>query len=311
MSRIGGTYMLLQSNSHGMRYDLNEWLSNPEYTGENRCIPCTAVNLVLGAVLGLLVARHSVAAGTAVAGLAAGLVYLRGYLVPGTPELTKRYLPDRVLRLFGKEPVVATGFAGSVGSDSAVNVSAGGDTGSDSATGSNEPAPTADLDAYLQSTGVLEPCRDGDLCLTDEFESAWLEVARDLDEDALPTRLVAETFGIEAEETAELVSRGEARLFRTDDGQLGQWPSRAALVADVAAGRVLQSWLLDWPDLGPETRSRMLTGVRVFLETCPTADGGVETGVDVVESCCSSQSVYAVTCTETGDRLLEYPISDI
>ncbi len=30
-----------------------------------------------------------------------------------------------------------------------------------------------------------------------------------------------------------LVVHGEARVLRTDDGQLGQWPSRAALVAVV------------------------------------------------------------------------------
>jgi hypothetical protein len=31
-------------------------------------------------------------------------IYLRGYLVPGTPELTKRHAPGRLLRLFGKAP---------------------------------------------------------------------------------------------------------------------------------------------------------------------------------------------------------------
>ncbi|WP_251342518.1 hypothetical protein [Haloplanus halophilus] len=79
-------------------------LRRPEYTGENRCLPCTVVNVVLS-----LLAAAAVAAGLGVAGGivvlvgALGAIYFRGYLVPGTPELTVRYLPPRVLELFGKE----------------------------------------------------------------------------------------------------------------------------------------------------------------------------------------------------------------
>jgi hypothetical protein len=32
------------------------------------------------------------------------LVYLRGYLVPGTPAFTKRYFPDWLLAWFDKTP---------------------------------------------------------------------------------------------------------------------------------------------------------------------------------------------------------------
>lgn len=76
----------------------------PEYTGENRCIPCTSVNLVIAAVLAGGIARRS--RPLAVAAFTASLVaiYVRGYLVPGTPTLTKRYFPDWVLAAFDKEP---------------------------------------------------------------------------------------------------------------------------------------------------------------------------------------------------------------
>jgi hypothetical protein len=116
----------------------------PEYTGENRCLPCTAVNVALALTgAGALAAfgRPGFAAGGLAAGLA--VIWLRGYLVPGTPELTKRYLPERVLRLFGK----------------------GG-----------EPAAPAAIDAesYLLSAGVLVETPDGtDLAFAPWFASAW------------------------------------------------------------------------------------------------------------------------------------------
>jgi hypothetical protein len=84
--------------------ELLETVRQPEYTGENRCPPCTVVNVLLAAALGSLVSRRSKPAGAAVTAVSVGLIYLRGYLVPGTPELTKRYLPPSVLRWFGKEP---------------------------------------------------------------------------------------------------------------------------------------------------------------------------------------------------------------
>ena len=88
-------------------------LRQEEYIGENRCLPCTAVNVILGAVVALIggAAVKRALGRTAgrltaliLAGVFGALIYLRGYLVPGTPELTKRYLPQPVLKLFGKEP---------------------------------------------------------------------------------------------------------------------------------------------------------------------------------------------------------------
>jgi hypothetical protein len=79
-------------------------LRRPEYTGENRCLPCTVVNVCL-----TLVAAAVVTVGlTPLGGLLVltgglGAIYFRGYLVPGTPTLTVRYFPPWLLELFGKE----------------------------------------------------------------------------------------------------------------------------------------------------------------------------------------------------------------
>ncbi|CDK39939.1 hypothetical protein [Halorubrum sp. AJ67] len=83
---------------------LRDRIREPEYTGENRCVPCTVLNVVLAAALTAAAAVFGPVVAAAVLVASLGSIYYRGYLVPGTPELTKRYLPDRVLRLFGKAP---------------------------------------------------------------------------------------------------------------------------------------------------------------------------------------------------------------
>lgn len=79
-------------------------LRHPAYTGENRCLPCTVANVGLTVVVAAVVALVLTPLGGLVV-LTGGLgaIYFRGYLVPGTPELTVRYFPPWLLELFGKE----------------------------------------------------------------------------------------------------------------------------------------------------------------------------------------------------------------
>lgn len=79
-------------------------LRQPEYTGDNRCWPCTIVNLLITLALVVVVAIVSPLAAAAVGLVGVVAIALRGYLVPGTPSLTKRYLPQRIRRMFGKDP---------------------------------------------------------------------------------------------------------------------------------------------------------------------------------------------------------------
>ena len=70
--------------------DLVDTVRRPEHTGERRCWPCTAVNavLVLGAAVAVARRRRLAALPVLLAGTAA--VYLRGYVVPGTPRFAPR-----------------------------------------------------------------------------------------------------------------------------------------------------------------------------------------------------------------------------
>jgi hypothetical protein len=295
--------------------ELVEAARRPEYTGENRCSPCTALNLFLAAVLGAVVSRRSKPAGAAVAAVSVGVIYLRGYLVPGTPELTRRYLPPAVLRLFGKdpEPDLASGLDASPGSRADETPPSEREK-----TGEDPAVAPEDLETYFLEAGILEPNEDdGDLRLTEAFESEWLDAIDAAVASGIDAGAVVAAFGFEDGPAAfELEEKGNgayALQYGSDESDggrhnAGMWPSYAALVADVAASRRLGSWLEAWDAYEPGAKGRILGGLRMFLETCPTADGGVELTEETVTSCCSERTVVAGVCTETGDRLFEQPL---
>lgn len=321
-----------------MTPSITDALRQPEYTGENRCEPCTALNLLIAAVLGWLVSRRSRLAGFLAVVVSVGLISLRGYLVPGTPTLTKRYLPATVLRWFGKDPEPAVAGGLGAASDGTVPDTHGarsnGETASVDAATDGHVSETADTDAsdgessdadqsgasgpvdlesFLVEHGMLEPCADSeDLCLTDAFESDWFDAVEPFVEgDAeVDVDTVLEAFDIEADEEFELVSQNEGYLLRAGASQSGHWPSRTALVADVAASRVLDSWIDEWETTDLREKGKILNGVRMFLERCPSG-GGVRMTEEEVKSCCRPHTVLAVVCEDTGERLFEHSLKNV
>ncbi|ELZ16284.1 hypothetical protein C478_03707 [Natrinema thermotolerans DSM 11552] len=315
-----------------MQIDVVDELRQPEYTGDNRCEPCTVLNLVIAAILGSIVARKSRLGGLVAVGVSIALIYLRGYLVPGTPTLTKRYLPPAVLRWFGKdpEPTVASGLGGSPTTETdrdstaadavtfdedaavATDDTTSAADGDGTAAAGADADPVADLETFFLENDVLEPCEDrDDLCLTDEFEAVWFGEIDPLAESGVDVEAAVDAFGFDADpERFELSEHGEAYRLLSQTGAAGRWPSHAALLADVAASRALASWTDDWDAYAPETKGEVLNGLRMFLETCPSG-GDVRMGEEVVESCCSSHEVIAVTCEDTGERLFEQRLADV
>ncbi|PSP50044.1 hypothetical protein BRC75_01925 [Halobacteriales archaeon QH_7_69_31] len=261
--------------------DVLQRVRQPEYVGENRCLPCTVTNLVIAAVLTAALAWLSVPLAVAFAVLAAASIWLRGYLVPKTPELTKQYLPDRLLARFDKQP-------------------------------QPEPIDRGEFDpeTVLLEAGVVEPCADvEDLCLTDGFEADWLASIDELaDEDTLRAEL-ADQLEIEGGDVT-FESYGDAFIASEDGTQIGQWESRAALLADLAAAEELPGRVAGWDRLSPRRRSQLLGGLRVFVQECPVCGGPVAADTEVVESCCRSTTVVGVACEDCGDRLLEVPYEE-
>lgn len=301
-----------------MDLDVVDDLREPAYTGENRCEPCTVLNVGIAALLGSAIARRSRIGGALAFGLSLAAIYLRGYLVPGTPTLTKRYLPASVLEWFGKEPEPAAqqGLTvapnGETPASSATETDDGPDHDGQSTAPDRDGRESVDPEAFLVDRDILGPCEDSDdLCLDDGFEAAWVEEMDAIDHAAVAAVDAAAAFGLDDADEYTIDSFGEARLLTSDGRKLGQWPSQSALVADIAAARVLADTEPQWATLSPAAKGQLLNGLRLFLETCPSGGGPVEFGTETVESCCQAYDVVAATCTETGDRLFEQRVAEL
>lgn len=255
-------------------------LRQPEFTGENRCLPCTVLNVVLVAVGALaLGAWLEPAAGIAAVCVGLGLVYLRGYVVPGTPVLTRRFLPDAVLAYFEH---------------------GGPETTPPAKNGDSQFDPEAEL----LEAGALSPCLDrDDLCLDSLFRRTWRSempsAAEDLDDAA--AQMLPSSF----EDPVDVGFRGQAVVTQVSGTTVAEWPSRAAFVADAAGAAALAQVDSKWADRGFEERTRLLGGLRLWLDRCSVCDGHVELSKEKVESCCRSVDVVEAACTSCGARIFE------
>lgn len=280
-------------------------LRQPEYTGENRCVPCTAANLVIAAGVGAVVAYAWVSlvgrfwwvAGLAVFAASCASIWLRGYLVPGTPELTERYVPDWLLAYFDKGPQTTAGVAAA-------------EATTDEDVGAGDRSRAFDPETTLLEAGVVAPCeREDDLCLDDGFRRAWRGRMDTIRTDDGQREAFARQLDLDPEALAFEEHQSGFEAFE-DGVRVGQWESRAALVADLAAARELPDRIDDWESFGVAERSQVLGGLRIFLEACPVCDGSVLAGTEVVESCCRSHEVVAASCDDCDARLLEVPYDE-
>ena len=257
----------------------------PEYTGENRCMPCTVVNTIIAAVVSIALVGAGTVLSTLALGLATGsaffgfsllAIYVRGYLVPGTPTLTRQYFPPWLLELFGKES-------------------------------EEQPASDSDLDpeTELLAAGALEEC-DGvdDLCLTEAFENHWYaEIDRVAHDEAGRSRLL-ELLGV-TDGDIEFEEFSGAFRARVDGSTVGTWESEAAFLADLGGATTLADYHPRWDQLSVDGKSQLLNGLRLFIDNCPVCDGTPEFGAETVQSCCSTYEVAAVACEECNSRLFE------
>ena len=270
-------------------------LRRPQYTGENRCLPCTVLNTIIAVVLSaiLAVALSTILAVTTswlvgVATLIAclGAIYFRGYLVPGTPTVTKRYLPERIHRLFGTHHGEVEDSPDHVGS----------------------PDTTADLDdadpeTLLRATGLVEDCSDDDdLCLDSGFREGWRQRMRSLETDEARIEKLAERLGIEADRLE--LDGGENAFAVTYDGDhIATWPSEAAFHADLAAAPELDERAPAWRNFEEYQQGTVLAALRVFLEECPVCGGDIDGNEKTIETCCSTRTRESLECVNCGKQL--------
>ena len=315
---------------------LRDRIREPEYTGENRCVPCTVLNVVLAVALTAATAVFGPVVAAVVLVASLGSIYYRGYLVPGTPELTKRYLPDRVLRLFGKAPEgprdgweeASTGRSDEVTvttfePDGTVDETTGraaddadtDDAGTADQADADEPEfetverirdqreNAVDPIEFLLDVGVVEPTDDGeDLVFEDEFAAAVGSRVSSLEREAVGAETLAEMFGVDPDDVAfEDREYPAVTVLR----RVRKWPGDGAYLADVASHLALVERTDRWLDVPAEQRLSILQSLRSFLSSCPVCGGDVAATADTVESCCMAHEVVAVRCEDCGEHILE------
>lgn len=239
-------------------------LRRPEYTGQNRCWPCTLVNLLLVVLASVALGFVNVIAGASVVVVGLVLIGLRGYVVPGTP----RFAPTLVAPLpfdFGHKDERLDTLSGS-----------GNETDDDTEAISSE----AVLGTLVELGIVVD---DGEqLYLDDEVRESWddrMSTLRTADDTEFLDRVVAacpaDVEGHLYEDRVLLAGNPDVRTSRT------------IAIAETAAIEVLAEW-----DVPAEIRPLAARPLRNFLQTCPSCGGPVRESTR--QHCCGGPgSVYA------------------
>jgi len=305
-------------------------LRQPEYTGDDRCLPCTVLNVAVAVVVSALLGRRQRALGILVLGVSLAAIYLRGYLVPGTPELTDRYLPESVRRSIGKDPVaerLEDEFVTEARGTGATH--AGEATGSESHDGDAATGTGTETDqdelldglagiqerhrtevepvSYLESAGVIEPSPAAS-SVTDgyAFTEAVAATARERlpeDVESVGPERIAPLFGADP---ADLEPKDRDYPAYRVGVRVRKWPSVAAAALDVASFEAVGEYADDWDEVPVEQRADAVEWLRGFYEDCPVCGGGVAFSDDVIESCCGQFQVTTLSCSDCGVHLREF-----
>jgi hypothetical protein len=241
-------------------------------------MPCTVVNLVIAAVLSVTVGFFlSGLAGGVTLVLTVGAIYLRGYLVPGTPTITARYFPGWLLALFKSAD-------------------------------DNETAEELDdADEFLRTVGVLETSTgDGGVHVSDPFRETWRERMDELRTEPIQPADVATVIDVPPAETTQ---RGPLQ-FQVGDQQAVQWESPAKMVADLAAGSELEKRSQRWETLDPAVRPEVLDRLRLAAERCPLCDEPLDVEDHQIGCCGRSTSMRQVRCDNCSTTLAKGVVSD-
>lgn len=248
------------------------WLRQPEYTGVNRCFFCTLLNLCIGGVLaGIVTVGWTPILGVAVFAFSCICIYFRGYLVPGTPTITKWYFPPWIRRHFGTESAFDNR--------------------------SEQSSQTGQLGKQLFTNSVL--IRDGDeVTVMAEARSEWTNRMTTITEHEIELDDLRTLFD------AEAVTRHGDRSFVIDGNKSVRWGSNAAVIADIAADELLRERLSSWSTININRRQSILRGLRLCLDACPSCGGSLAIDEQRVDPCCDRPHLVAQSVCTNCDAVL-------
>lgn len=262
--------------------DAFDQFRRPEYTGSNRCWPCTALNLALVGLAALWFAARRRRLGgflVAVGGVAA--IALRGYVVPYTPTIAPRLVAASPLPEELFKPAAAP-------------------EGERASLTAEELDGQAVFEGLLQA-GAVEATAEMVLP-ADAVDATWRE---EMD------RLAALSLDDLAAEAAETLPAEDVTAYTDDDGEWllladADLVARPVAVAELAAVRALED-VVDDPDL----RLAGAGAFPMFLEHCPVC--ATELTESSTVSCCGGHSqprenpADVLLCPTCGQRVYTFP----
>ena len=132
---------------------------------------------------------------------------------------------------------------------------------------------------------------DDHLELTAEFHEAWhgeIDRLRSLDRRSY----LASFFDAKQESISVEPNPDGSVTVRRDGERIGEWPSKVAIDADIAAFLTLQDWLPEWAELSGTQRDELVARLRLFLRSCPDCDEDLT----VEESAATPKGVPRLRC---------------
>jgi len=274
-----------------------ETLSDESYTGANRCWPCTVLNLGLVGLLALFLrARERSLLSLLVAVVGVAVVYLRGYLVPYTPEFAPR--------LVAISPVPDEWFHGESAHDAATQEAMAHEK-------RDSLAEDVELDGEtilreLSAAGVIE--LEGERLFPEAtVDTAWHDRMDELAAESLDSLSTTLQASLERVGHAEpYVDDAEWVVLGSEHKQL---LPRPVVVAELAAYEVLGERLDD-----ERLRIAGAEAFRMFLDSCPVC------GSELVESssvsCCGGHlgprqdPDETLVCPTCEQRLYTFELDD-
>ncbi|WP_139328956.1 hypothetical protein [Haladaptatus litoreus] len=190
--------------------------------------------------------------------LGGAVIMLHGYLIPGTPQLT-RALPESILVAFGKNETDVFS--------------------------SNLPATKA-----LLAVGLL----DEDYRLPDEIEERIQATAAKgvNDSDVLERAIVKKFDGVVEVSARRNLGGGENWFaFDTDEVAVRQWEARAVAALDMAVIDLLAERIPDWDDRSSADRTAMAALLRYGLQMCPVCGNEFAEPEGQHRTCCGGRSL--------------------
>jgi hypothetical protein len=260
-------------------------LRDPTYTGSNRCWPCTVVNVAIVSLCVLaLRGRGKKQSGLLLGFFGLAAVYLRGYVVPYTPQFAPKLVAMSPIPDEWFHDVVDESESGSLATDVALD-------GESIMRGlADAGVLTADGEAVVLDQTVDEEWRSQ---MTDLSKLSLADLAAEL-EQTLPHVTEAEPY------------TGEGREWVVVGSGSGQLVSRPVAVAELAAYRTLDDHLDD-----ERLRLAAAESFRMFLESCPVCDSALVTSDET--ACCggytdpNSTPDETLVCPTCEQRLYTFP----